>query len=427
MLEIRAFALVSSEETGLSLKSCIETIQGLTLSYILIKDCQEILLALQQTPPHLLILEHAELPQEVDRLIESTSNTAAPDSFQTIGLILENTQTLSPQFFNRALDVTATFRYPDEHESLIAHLTKFCERKLTDGKQLRRSRGKLYSVFSAKGGAGATTVAANLAYETHRLMQEPVLLLDMDQIYSNIAMLLNLKPDHCLRELAWTNPDEVDDEVFRVLIEKHPEGFDLLFSTGNVLDEGDALPARLINKCLDFALANYSYVYVDLPSYVLDANHQLIAERSDKLFLVTTLDIPGLYRTRQYLNLAKRELDVDKLEIIVNRWDLQGSYGISNSDLEKELGLTVFAHLADDWKLNVKANSLGLMLSQVNAQTDLCNDLQKMVANLTDLGLGDLQPLKAPNTFGKFKSAGVGTGIMNAILKGFDINVVNKA
>ena len=165
---------------------------------------------------------------------------------------------------------------------------------------------KVISVFGAKGGAGASSVAVDLAYELRDLSQKPVLLLDMDQVFNNTAVMLNLKPSHALGDLTRNAVSDIDASILRKILVEHESGLKLLVGSKSVLDDNEMISPELLEKTLAFIREEFAYAVVDLPTHVLDPYHQFFVERSDDVMVVSGLDVPGLFRTRQYLDLASQ-------------------------------------------------------------------------------------------------------------------------
>jgi pilus assembly protein CpaE len=138
------------------------------------------------------------------------------------------------------------------------------------------------------------------------------------------------------------------------------------------------ISAELLEKTLDYLTSKYNYVVVDLPTHVLDPYHQYMVERADEILLVSSPDIPSLYRTRQYLDLAQKYLDMRKVKMVLNRYNLKAAYRMSNQDVEGEFRYDIYARIPNDWELNVEANSFGSALSKINPKSDTVKALQKL-------------------------------------------------
>ena len=130
-----------------------------------------------------------------------------------------------------------------------------------------------------------------------------------------------------------------------------------------------------------------------------------MVEKSDLILLLSTPDIPSLYRTRQYLDLAEKYLDMDKVKLVINRYNLKAAYGISNEELEQQFRYEIFSRLSNDWELNVEANSIGALFEKVNPKAQLLKDIKK----LSDMISGD------GSIEGVAGSTGESSGLLNKL------------
>ncbi|MDX2083815.1 MAG: AAA family ATPase [Candidatus Melainabacteria bacterium] len=247
------------------------------------------------------------------------------------------------------------------------------------------SQNKLVSVFSAKGGSGGSTVAVNLAHELRAITGKPVVLFDLDQVFNNTAVMLNLKPHYAIGDLARNEVNDIDAQVLAKLVVQHESGLHLVVGSKNVLDDNDMIPPALLERVVDYLTETYTYVVVDLPSHVLDPYHQYLVERATEVLLVSGLDVPGLYRSRQYIDLARQYLEGDKLKLVLNRWNLRAAYGMSNKSLEEEFHYPIYCRLVNDWELNVEAMSLGKVFSAINPNAELVKSFQKLARLIAGL------------------------------------------
>lgn len=283
-------------------------------------------------------------------------------------------------------------QYPEDKQALETALRKhlaLVSKMVTQNKPqptaeealAQQKQGRILAVFAAKGGAGSTTVAANLAYEL-RQKDQSVVLFDLDQVFCNSAITLNQKPSYSVGDLADTNADDVDNALIDKIIIKDESGMGVVVGSKSVLDDNAMIAPDLLERILDYLTAKYAYVIIDLPTHVLDPYHQYIVERADDMLLVSTPDIPSLYRTRQYLDLAEKYLDMKKIKMVLNRYNLKAAYRMSNQEVEQQFRYDIYSRLPNDWDLNVEANSLGTVLGKVNPKADLVKAIQTMAAQL---------------------------------------------
>jgi pilus assembly protein CpaE len=374
---LKVVAVASSEETRAALQAQLTGIDFVDHQGVLI-ELSDAVRNCQKEQPDVIMIDMTGRELDTGLFIEAmTLNPAYPC------VVFALHRNLDHQIILDAVRRGAKefIQYPEDPKSLDAALRKqlaFVSRFSKTEKT--QDKGKVITVFSAKGGAGCSTVAVNLAHELHQLTREPVALFDLDQVFSNTAVMLNLRPNYALGDIAQTPSTEVDDALLRKITLKHESGLELMVGSKSVLDENELIPPELLARVMDYLEANYSYVVIDLPTHVLDAYHQYLAERADHLLLVSGLDIPGLYRSRQYIDLAKRYLEEGKLKLVLNRWNLRGAYGLTNKNLEEEFRFPVYCRLPNDWELNVEANSLGCVLAKVNQSADLVKAFRKVAS-----------------------------------------------
>lgn len=279
---------------------------------------------------------------------------------------------------------------------------------------------QIITTFSPKGGSGCTTVALNLAHELRRLTQAPTLLLDMDQLYNNTAVLLNIKPNLCLADLLGNGQktDHLDPAMLAGLITQHESGVHVLAASKNVLDEHDLLPPELLPLIVQFARQQYRYLVVDLPSHSVDPYHQFWVEQAQSALVVSRLDIPALYRTRQYLELVGPHLPADRLKLVLNRSDLKAAVGLSNQEVEAQFRVPVFASLSNDWELNVEANSLGRLFTTIKPQSELARQMDALARRVAGLEpANDAMKILATGEDRGKATAGGFQGLLNRFMK----------
>src|SRR5581483_2433202 len=88
-------------------------------------------------------------------------------------------------------------------------------------------RGKLWSVFGAKGGVGKTTLAVNLAVTLTRQPNLRVALVDTDLEFGDIGAHLNLAPSRTIMDLV-LRLDDIDQELLDRVLIRHESGVKVL-------------------------------------------------------------------------------------------------------------------------------------------------------------------------------------------------------
>jgi pilus assembly protein CpaE len=197
--------------------------------------------------------------------------------------------------------------------------------------------GRLVTVFSAKGGAGKTTVSTNLAAALADNGRHNVCLVDLDLAFGDVAIALQLFPAHTLSD-AVPMMESLDQQAVEALLTPHSPGLTTLVAP---VEPGaaESIPAPLVGRVLRVLKQMFEYVVVDTPPAFTD--HVLAAfDESDYVALLATLDIPAL----KNLKLTLETLDLlnyprDKWRIVLNRAD--SKVGLQVSEVEKTLRVPI--------------------------------------------------------------------------------------
>ena len=107
-----------------------------------------------------------------------------------------------------------------------------------------RPRGRIVTVFSAKGGCGKTTLATNMAAVLADRGRREVALVDLDLAFGDVAIALQLFPAHTIAD-AVPLGDNLDFGALQSLLTPHSPGLTTLVAP---VEPGtaEAIPARLV-------------------------------------------------------------------------------------------------------------------------------------------------------------------------------------
>src|SRR5262249_58502027 len=107
-----------------------------------------------------------------------------------------------------------------------------------------RTAEKLIVVMGAKGGVGATTIAANRGVQLAEMSKKRVVLLDFARMLGHVALVLDLQPRFALRD-AVENLDRLDGHFFSGLLCRHRTGLEVLAGTSHPEGWESYTPAAL--------------------------------------------------------------------------------------------------------------------------------------------------------------------------------------
>jgi pilus assembly protein CpaE len=214
--------------------------------------------------------------------------------------------------------------------------------------------GKLIAITRAKGGVGASTIAANLAVGLARTADSRVLLVDADLWYGDIGALLDMPPsDGMVRAAdAWTGK-EFDRWALDRAPSRHRSGVSVLMRP-----EEPAAVEQLDPSIVAGAITAYrtlfDFVIVDTAPSLNEFNLQLL-DAADQIILVATVDVSALYNTRRLMDIAEQVGYAQKTRLVLNRADT----GVATDLAEANLKLRASVSLPSAGRLVVDAANRG--------------------------------------------------------------------
>lgn len=257
------------------------------------------------------------------------------------------------------------------------------------GKRRRKDQkkpGKLISFFSAKGGSGSTSLAANTAVEIQRLTRKRTLLVDLDLELGETALLLGMDPRFSIVDLV-KNFHRVDAGLLASYIERHESGVELLSAPYEPADF-EAVSGDRVGQILQFLKQRYDYVVVDTPK-TFNPITLTSFENADQLLLVTTADLQSLRNLTRCLPLLRkvgRTRKEDWLKLVVNRYDPRNV--ISLGEVRKTLGLDVFWKIRNDYQAVMESVNEGVP-AVMREKTKYAEDVRAMASELTGVTVGE--------------------------------------
>ncbi|MEI8083223.1 MAG: AAA family ATPase [Actinomycetes bacterium] len=199
------------------------------------------------------------------------------------------------------------------------------------------SDGTVITVFAAKGGAGKTTIATNLAAILSERENATVALVDLDLAFGDAAIAMSLEPAHSIAD-AIPMADTLDAAGLRALMTTHITGVSLLAAPSDP-SLAESVSAAVVERALSVLSMEFDYVVVDCPPALNDSVLAAL-DASDVVALLATLDVPSLKNLRLALNtLDLLAFPADRLRILLNRSDAK--VGLNVDDVQKAVGVTL--------------------------------------------------------------------------------------
>lgn len=210
---------------------------------------------------------------------------------------------------------------------------------------------KVLTVFSAKGGVGKTTVAVNLGLALAERGSR-VCIVDLDLEYGDVAITLQLVPEHTIAEAAEVE-EHVDVGLLETLLTDYQGKLKILAAPLQP-DARDRIHPALITRIIQVLRARFDYILIDTAP-TLDEHVLHAFDETDECVLVATLDIP----TVKNVKMAIETMDLLNLcrghrHLFLNRADEE--VGLAVEKVESLLGLPVTVAVPSSLAVAISTN-----------------------------------------------------------------------
>lgn len=239
------------------------------------------------------------------------------------------------------------------------------------GTEQRRLPWSALWITSAKGGAGKTTLAVNLAIALAEDGHAPVALLDLGS--GEAGVIMKLEPKRNLIELVphlTQIGDDIlhDTETMKDCAVEHAAGV-TLFAAYRQSDftKREGIPAAAVRAIIAHLKSKFNCVVVDSPLPIGD-DLQLLSAADVVLILAGNSTVLELRETKALLEAFNKRLGATRSELIVNR-DTGGRL-VNETEMEKRLLKPVYASLPEDKQVVTSSINLGtpIVLSAPNSE-----------------------------------------------------------
>ena len=205
--------------------------------------------------------------------------------------------------------------------------------------------GRVITVFSTKGGAGKSVIATNLAVVLAQRSEKPVVLVDADLQFGDIAVMLKLSPPHTVVD-AVSALDRLDNAFLRSLLVEHTPSGLLVLAAPLEPAFADQIGAAEMTQIVEMLRQFCGHVVVDTPAYFNDVVLGLI-EISDDVLLVAGMDIPNIKNVKIGLQtLRLLNTPMEKLKLVLNRANSKVKLDVG--EVERTLGVQAEALIPSD-------------------------------------------------------------------------------
>ncbi len=236
-------------------------------------------------------------------------------------MIAVSAETLEMDLITRAIRAGAeeVLEQPVKEDEVHAILNKLSRQLAEDTPDVPQRNGQLIVVFSSKGGVGKTTIACNLGVALTRILGAGrVGLVDANQQVPNVAPVLDLRPQHWLRE-AIREYRRLDEVMLEQYLTGHKSGLRVLAHRADTPLESEFSEDELC-KILLICKGRFDITLID--TFPLLTNLNLaVMDLADRILLVTEAVVPAVRTDRYNLQLLRQAgYGTNRITVVLNRY-----------------------------------------------------------------------------------------------------------
>ena len=247
---------------------------------------------------------------------------------------------------------------------------------------------QVFAFIGAKGGVGTTTLAVNVATALAMEKSSQVLMVDMHITgHGDAGLLLGVEPRFSIVD-ALDNVGRLDGTFLRGLVTRAKVGLDLLASP----DRPAIRPAESgqIREMLERLTTQYRTIVLDIPRSDLGLIDAL--DPITSVTLVVNQELPTVRRAAQVAALLRQRYGKDKVGTVVTRYDARADIG--QEDIERVVGLPVWAVLPSDYRRAIAAANAGRPLMTENSSR-LASSIKDFARKIASVKQEERKPAKA--------------------------------
>jgi len=233
--------------------------------------------------------------------------------------------------------------------------------------------GKLIHVMSATGGAGATTVVANVGWLLANRRFKRTLVMDLDFLYGTANLLLDIKAENAYLDIL-ESPDKIDDYFTETILKKCTQR---LYYLGGLCDlvRGVQVDTQAFDALMTLLKKQFNYVLVDAQRDVNEIN-KISMKKADCFVIMIEMTMASAQNAARLLELLAAEYHGKKVIIIDNKNGLSSAGAITKESFEEVIGRKIDYIMPLDETITLAAANIGqpLVVSE-GPLTEILNDI----------------------------------------------------
>ena len=242
---------------------------------------------------------------------------------------------------------------------------------------------RCWAVSGAVGGAGATTIAIEIAHALAAISgkERSVCLVDLNLADGAAAAYLGAEPTLRLADFGQA-ADRIDASMLQAFVTPVSKNLHLMAGVRDA-NAFDAVGRDAVLRLLEVACECYEWVILDLPRHRRAWSLEVLSG-CDEILVISELTVPALLAARAYSDEIEDSLGTGlRPRIVLNRLASR-VFGPAPSMVEAERALQrkADAGVSSDWEAAAASANLGGPIAQHRPKSKIVKDIQVMVERL---------------------------------------------
>ena len=252
--------------------------------------------------------------------------------------------------------------------------------------------GRTIAFVGARGGAGSSTLAHNVAWCAAEEMQSDTVILDLDLPFGTASLDFEQDPTSGLIE-ALGSPERLDDVLLDRLLQKHTDRLSL-FTAPNLLDRDYDIDDQAFETVIDVVRGAAPTIIVDVPHIWTGWSKRLL-QTADQIIITATADLAAFRNTKNLVDIisGSRPNDAPPL-LVINQFDPKIS-SVQPAQYAEHVGLKPSVVFNWEPQLFHTAATNASPIIEVGAKTKTAQSLRE----LTSIVLGKTQAVAKKSRF----------------------------